>query len=325
MKKILLSLFAGLVCSVTTAIADVTFLVNVPAGTKQCYVVGGLPELSSWSAGAAVSMTRVGEKDQFTVTVAGITAADVSASEGYKYICGPDWKYVEKTASGGEVTNRTTIGNPDVVASWAAVYENVGITENWTIAGKQYPVQILLPSNYDNTKQYNVTYMFGRHQRYRDAGSDTEMGDRILYSDSWGVAESVKELEVEGIEVGIVAVIYAQLPEFTPWENEEFAGTGKADEFLQGFMNDFKPAFEKKYAVRSGKEACAIIGADVAGLFAFYAAIKHPDIFGKCVMFSPAFWYNKQELRDYVNSLDITSTGNHFGFVETSTDTDWTT
>ena len=99
MKKILLSLFAGLLCSVTTAIADVTFLVNVPTGTKQCYVVGGLPELSSWSAGAAVSMTRVGEKDQFTVTVAGITAADVSASEGYKYICGPDWKYVEKSIS----------------------------------------------------------------------------------------------------------------------------------------------------------------------------------------------------------------------------------
>ena len=322
MKKSLF-LIAGLLMSINTIFADVTFTVNVPAGTKQCYVVGGLPELSSWSAGAAVSMTRVGEKDQFTVTVAGITTADVSASEGYKYICGPDWKYVEKTASGGEVSNRTTVGNPDVVASWAAVYENVGVTENWTIAGKQYPVQILLPSNYDNTKQYSIIYMFGRHQRYRDAGSDTEMGDRILYSDSWGVAESVTELEKEGIEVGVVAVIYAQLPEFTPWVNEEFAGTGKADEFLNSFVKDFKPAFEKKYAIQLGKDACTIMGADVAGLFAFYAAITHPDKFGKCVMFSPAFWYNSAELRDYVNSLNVT--GNYFGFVETSADTDWTT
>ena len=72
MNKFLLSLFTGLVCCVTTAMADVTFTVNVPAGTKQCYVVGGLPQLSSWSAGAAVPMTRVGEKDQFTVTVVGI-------------------------------------------------------------------------------------------------------------------------------------------------------------------------------------------------------------------------------------------------------------
>ena len=323
MKKSLLVILVGLFGSLNSLFADVTFTVNVPAGTKHCYVVGGLPQLSSWSAGAAVPMTRVGEANQFTVTVTGITTADVSASEGYKYICGPDWKYVEKSASGDEITNRTTVGNPDVVASWAALYENVGITENWTIAGKQYPVQILLPSDYDNTKQYPVIYMFGRHQRYRDAGSDTEMGDRILYSDSWGVAESVKELEVEGIEVGVVVVIYAQLPEFTPWENEEFAGTGHANEFLNGFVNDFKPAFEKKYAIQSGKEACTIMGADVAGLFAFYAALEHPELFGKCMMFSPAFWYNKQELRDYANSANVTD--NHFGFVRTDEETDWIT
>ncbi|MBR4845719.1 MAG: hypothetical protein IKU98_04785, partial [Bacteroidaceae bacterium] len=157
MKKIFFILI-GLVSSISMLWADVTFTVNVPIGTKQCYVVGGLPQLSSWSAGAAIAMNKVEGKDQFTVTVAGISTADISASEGYKYICGPDWKYVEKTAAGDEVANRTSVGNPDVVAKWAAVYENVGITENWTIAGKQYPLQILLPSNYDSSKEYNVTY-----------------------------------------------------------------------------------------------------------------------------------------------------------------------
>ena len=326
MKKSLL-LIAGLLLCLSSIFADVTFTVNVPSGTKQCYVVGGLPQLSAWSAGAAVPMNKVEEIDQFTVTIAGISTADVSASEGYKYICGPDWKYVEKTVSGDEVANRTTVGNPDVVAKWAAVYENVGITENWTIAGKQYPVQILLPSNYNASKEYHVTYMFGRHQRYRDAGSDTEMGDRILYSDSWGVAETVADLEKQGVEVGIVAVIYAQLPEFTPWANEEFAGTGHADEFLNSFVKDFKPAFEQKYAIASEKSACSIMGADVAGLFAFYATMKHPDLFGKCVMFSPAFWYNSGEMRDYIDNeqLALSPADTHYAFVTTSADTDWTT
>ena len=326
MKKYLL-LIAGLLLCLSSIFADVTFTVNVPSGTKQCYVVGGLPQLSAWSAGAAVPMNKVEEKDQFTVTIAGISTADVSASEGYKYICGPDWKYVEKTASGDEVANRTTVGNPDVVAKWAAVYENVGITENWTIAGKQYPVQILLPSNYNASKEYHVTYMFGRHQRYRDAGSDTEMGDRILYSDSWGIAETVADLEKQGVEVGIVAVIYAQLPEFTPWANEEFAGTGHADEFLNSFVKDFKPAFEQKYAIASEKSACSIMGADVAGLFAFYATMKHPDLFGKCVMFSPAFWYNSGEMRNYIDNeqLALSPADIHYAFVTTSADTDWTT
>ena len=309
----------------TTAMADVTFRVNVPEGTEHCYVVGALPELSNWAAGAAVPMTQVAGSSQFTVTIAGITAADVSASEGYKYICGPDWKYVEVTASNAEKANRKTIGNPDVVEGWRNIYNPIGIVENWKFAGKEYSIQILLPSKYDKTKQYPVTYMFGRHQRYRKAGDDAEMGDRILYPDSWGVAATVSEMETNGKEPGIIVVIYAQLPEFTPWANEEYMGTGQADAFLKGFVEDFKPAFEQKYAISSEKSACTIMGADVAGLFAFYATLKHLDKFGKCVLFSPAFWYNKEELRNYVSTLTTGSADNHFGFVETSADSDWTT
>ena len=108
MKKSLLLIASLLVC-VNTILADVTFTVNVPSGTKQCYVVGGLPQLSAWSAGAAVPMKKVEERDQFTVTIAGISTADVSASEGYKYICGPDWKYVEKSASGEKISKEETV------------------------------------------------------------------------------------------------------------------------------------------------------------------------------------------------------------------------
>jgi hypothetical protein len=141
MKRLFSILLLGLICCTNPIFADVTFTVNVPAGTKYCYVVGGLPELSSWAAGAAVPMSRVGENNQFTVTVSGITVSDVSASEGYKYICGPDWKYVEKSASGEEVTNRKTVGNPDEVAKWANTYDPIGMIENWTLAGKEYPIQ----------------------------------------------------------------------------------------------------------------------------------------------------------------------------------------
>ena len=325
MKKILFSLFIGWVCTTTIALADVTFRVNVPEGTQHCYIVGALPELSSWAAGAGVAMTKVEGKNQFVVTIAGISNSDVSASDGYKYVCGPDWKYVEVTASDGEMANRKTVGNPDVVAKWRNVYTAIGMVENWTIAGKNYPIQILLPTNYDQTQQYNVTYMFGRHQRYRDAGSDTEMGDRILYPDSWAVADSITAMEKRGEKVGIIAVIYAQLPEFTPWANDEYMGTGKADAFLRGFVEEFKPAFEQKYAIQSNKDACAIMGADVAGLFAFYATMKYPDLFGKCAMFSPAFWYNKYEMRGFIENERLTPTDTRYAFVTTSADTQWTT
>lgn len=322
MKTKLLTLFTGLLLSICPVMADVTFTVNVPAGTKQCYVTGGLPALSNWSAGAAIAMTKVDGKDQFTVTIVGITADDVKASQGYKYICGPDWKYVEVTASSGEVANRKTIGNPDTVAKWRNVYSPIGLVENYTINGKLYPVQILLPENYDAAKTYPVTYMFGRHMRYRKAGDDAEMGDRILYSGSWNVASAVATMESAGENPGIIAVIYAQLPEFTPWKNETFMGTGAADKFLSSVVKEFIPTFEQKYSV--DKQNRTITGADVAGLFAYYAAIQHPDLFGSCGLFAPSFWYNKEALATYMESFTPKATNTKFVFTSAKNDMDFT-
>ena len=70
MKKRLFVLFMGLMVWVSSMLADVTFRVNVPEETKQCYVVGDLPELSSWAAGSAVPMSKVEGQSQFEVTVA---------------------------------------------------------------------------------------------------------------------------------------------------------------------------------------------------------------------------------------------------------------
>lgn len=323
MKRFLLSLvLLYLLCIVHCE--NVTFRVNVPEGTKQCYVVGDLPELSAWAAGSAVPMTKVDGKNQFVVTIEGITASDVSASLGYKYVCGPDWKYVEVTSSGSEMSNRINVGNPDEVAGWRNVYSLEGIVEKWTIANKDYNVQILLPNDYDKTKEYDVTYMFGRHQRYRNAGSDSEMGDRILYSGSWSVADSVANMQKRGVETGIIVVIYAQLPELTPWVNDDFMGTGGADEFLDSFVNDFKSDFEAKYSIVSAKENCTIMGADVAGLFAFYASLKYPNVFGACGMFSPSFWYNKKELVDFVSDYEPEGITTKFVFASTVNDVQMT-
>ena len=321
MKKSLLTLFTALALGICPALADVTFTVNVPAGTKQCFVVGALPELANWSAGSPVAMTKVDGKDQFTVTIAGITADDVKASDGYKYLCGPSWDYVEKTASGGEVSNRKTIGNPDTVGKWLKVYESVGIVENIILAGKNYPVQILLPTGYDNTKEYEITYIFARHMRYRDAGDDAQMGDRILYSDSWNVANSIKKMEEEGLEPGIIVVVYAQLPELTPWENPEFMGSGKADVFLDAVLMNLIPTVERKYRANSDR---TIMGADVAGLFAYYTAVKYPNIFVSCGMFAPSFWYNTDELKDFMSDYKSTKTNTKFVFTSAKNDMDFT-
>ena len=88
----------------------VTYNVTVPAGTKACYIAG---EMNTWSF---TEMTKVDET-HYTITIATATTA-----MKYKYCSGPSWDYVEKTAAGEEVADRTYSAN-DVVESWLAVYD----------------------------------------------------------------------------------------------------------------------------------------------------------------------------------------------------------
>ena len=88
----------------------VTYNVTVPAGTKACYIAG---EMNTWSF---TEMTKVDET-HYTITIETATTA-----MKYKYCSGPSWDYVEKTAAGEEVADRTYSAN-DVVESWLAVYD----------------------------------------------------------------------------------------------------------------------------------------------------------------------------------------------------------
>ena len=88
----------------------VTYNVTVPAGTNACYIAG---EMNNWSH---VEMTKV-DDTHYTLTIETATKA-----MKYKYCSGPAWDYVEKSATGEEIADRTYSEN-DVVASWLAVYE----------------------------------------------------------------------------------------------------------------------------------------------------------------------------------------------------------
>ncbi len=107
MKKIFF-LFAALISAMT--MSAVTYNVTVPAGTNACYIAG---EMTGWSH---TEMTKVDD------THYKLELADATDAMKYKYCSGPGWAYVEKTANGDEVADRTYFVE-DVVEAWAAVYE----------------------------------------------------------------------------------------------------------------------------------------------------------------------------------------------------------
>ena len=91
------------------------YSVTVPAGTNACYIAG---EMNAWSH---TEMNKV-DDTHYTLEIVGATQA-----MKYKYCSGPAWDYVEKSATGEELQDRTYSAN-DVVASWAAVYDPNGTT-----------------------------------------------------------------------------------------------------------------------------------------------------------------------------------------------------
>jgi hypothetical protein len=97
-------------CGPAKELTTLTYNVTVPAGTYTCYLVG---DMNGWAF--TNEMTKV-DDTHFTITL-----NEVHDGMGYKYCCGPDWKYEEKTATGEGVNNRSYTEN-DVVAAWAEVY-----------------------------------------------------------------------------------------------------------------------------------------------------------------------------------------------------------
>ncbi len=123
MKRALLFLMGSFLALSASAL---TYNVTVPAGTKCCYIAGDMTDAWNFK-----EMTKV-DATHYTIDI-----ADAKTTDGYKYLSGPDWEYVEKDANGNEMGNRTYSEN-DVVASWAAIYddgseETQGLTYNVTV------------------------------------------------------------------------------------------------------------------------------------------------------------------------------------------------
>ena len=293
MKKLLLSMLLSLIG--VLAMAAVTFNVKVPDGTRACYIAASF---NNWDATNALEMEPLGN-NTFTLTVDNITTADVA--NGFKYLCGRDWAYVEKGASGEELSDRTVATSLDEVASWAKLY-NPDIQETTLMVnGYKRVVKVLLPTDYATSGlSYPVVYLTGVQARYDNAGSDTDRGDDHMGDVSWNVPGMVRE--VEGGVPCIFVSMYGFVAENIPYPYADFAGTGASDAFINGIEKELMPYINSTYRTLTGASNTSIVGADKGGLFCVYAALKRPDLFGQCASISPTVWYNKNEILSYATT-----------------------
>ncbi|HHN48766.1 MAG TPA: alpha/beta hydrolase [Bacteroidales bacterium] len=152
--------------------------------------------------------------------------------------------------------------------------------------GRYRKIWLYLPPDYfKNNKHYPVLYMHDGQYLFDDLTS---------FVGEWGVDEVLNEMFEDGfpgvIVVGIEHRSEERLNEYSPWKRKGMGG-GLGDKHADFLVQTLKPAIDKNFRTLPDRENTGIGGSSMGGLISFYVSLKHPGIFGRSLIFSPAFWF----------------------------------
>lgn len=159
-------------------------------------------------------------------------------------------------------------------------------------------VRIYLPVGYSTSKHhYPVVYMHDAQNLFDNA---------TAFAGEWKVDEFLDTQKTQKvIVVGIDHGNEKRISELTPFPNEKYGG-GEGEGYLDFIANTLKPHIDSTYRTLPEAQNTTIFGSSLGGLISFYAALKHPDIFGKAGVFSPSFWFS-DEIYDFAEAADLSA------------------
>jgi len=280
----------------------VTFNITVPPTTAEdalVFIAGGHPALGNW---AADGLQAERQDDGSYIAITSLPAGNYE----FKTTLGT-WATVEKTADGRNIDNRkftvkkaTTV---DVVIKLFGAGEPLKPKEP-TITGtvefhREFKSKYLLPSRdiavylppgYDATssKRYPVLYMHDGQNLF-DANTST-------FGVEWQADETAQRLiEAGRIEPLIIVGIYnsrERTDEYTPGRDQNRKAGGKGERYAKMLIEEVIPFIESAYRVDASRSARGIGGSSLGGLISLYICQQYPETFSRCLVVSPALWWN---------------------------------
>lgn len=304
MKNIfLLSLF---LCATQIVFAQLTINVSVPSNTPNGASIYIGSNANGWdAAGTPLSSNADGT---YSVTI-----NPAVGTMQFKFTRG-SWTSVEGNVVGEEIANRSYnyTGQAATINATVLSWKDVAGTSPQSTANAQVSivsqnfympqlnktrrVWIYLPQNYNSSAQnYPVLYLHDG-QNVFDAYTS--------FAGEWEVDESLTQMEQNGFK-GVIAVAIDnggadRIDEYAAWENTAYNEGSLGDEYVEFLVSTLKPYIDQHYRTLPDQEHTGIMGSSLGGLISLYAAIKYPDVFGKVGVFSPALWFNKPQIYDYV-------------------------
>ncbi|MEW4924885.1 alpha/beta hydrolase-fold protein [Algibacter sp. 2305UL17-15] len=254
-------------------------------------------DFEGWSGGQEQFKLKK-ENNQYVITI-----PKYKKNISYKFTKG-NWETVECEPNGNPKENRTysfsKLKDTVVISilNWtdkrqqnkpSTATSNVQVfAENFEIPqlNRKRRISIYLPPNYSTSKEsYPVLYIQDGQNVFDVSTS---------YSGEWEVDETLNKMYDEsGFGLIVVAVDHGgekRLNEYSPWNNDKY-GKGEGKLYLDFLVNILKPEIDKRFRTKLDSQNTVVMGSSMGGLFAHYAAIDRPDVFGKAGVFSPSFWY----------------------------------
>jgi enterochelin esterase-like enzyme len=143
-------------------------------------------------------------------------------------------------------------------------------------------IEVLLPPNYKNTKQYPLI-IFNDGQDFPALEMNKTLND--LYK---------QKLISEAIVVG-VHCNDNRINEYGTAGIPDYANRGnKASEYTQFIIKELLPFLRKQYAISKDKKDISIAGFSLGGLSAFDIAWHHAEVFARVGVFSGALWWRSE-------------------------------
>jgi predicted alpha/beta superfamily hydrolase len=174
------------------------------------------------------------------------------------------------------------------------------LTERLTLPGlqRERTLRLYLPPSYASapTRRYPVLYLHDGQNLFDDATS---------FVGEWGVDEALDALArtsgFEAIAVGIDHGGDKRFNEMSLWPHERF-GAGEGEAYVDFVVRIVKPLIDARYRTRTDAASTLIGGASMGGLISHKAILRHPEVFGRALIFSPAYWTAPERMAEHVQA-----------------------
>jgi predicted alpha/beta superfamily hydrolase len=116
-----------------------------------------------------------------------------------------------------------------------------------------------------------------------------------------GTLDATSDEGIEAIVVGIPNMGPDRLAEYSPFDDPKH-GAGKGDAYLSFITDTVKPIVDAGFRTLPERQATGIAGSSMGGLISLYAFFKRTDVFGFAGVMSPALWFGRHQIFDFLGA-----------------------